>query len=670
MAKKHEDMVGGEEHQVKGEHKKNEIMPPEYSEEEQQYRSFLMMRLQEAKSQRDQAYPEFNDMTYINYWLSNARAANSYIRPKVNKGDTRVVSGTTEEKGNTILAAALNNNFEVNVLAFDKYNLPLVETGKVAENMIKKTKELERPHYDAARIPYYKEFFDQGTVFIEERHIEKRIPHKILNKMDFASVKDIKNITWTTNHKVEKYCQTVMHPGPNVYLGTMKQFFLDNQPFLFTREVLPRSVVKQTYGKWQRWKNVPMEGCIFEISDTNVPYNDHSKEVGGGSGKIPKCEVIRYQCKDMNEYMVIINGVMMLPIGFPLSALLGRVDYTIAKGDAFPISFNFAYSKSFPAKTKVEQSVYDEMLRLMVMKTQQSFKPPMANNTGKILSSDILLPGVTTADIDPNKYKPLIDPTGVTSAEMNSILFIKSIIDGKTVNPIFEGQSTPGEKTAREAMELKQQSMQRLGLPILGLVNLEKRLAELRFYNILQNDISVLKKDYKGVREKVLKTITVDGDLEDGSKGQNIINFVEGELPDSEQIYAEEELTSRAMKKNTRITYLNQEQMTSVSAYYYFRVVPTQRDASEIRVATFNETLERAKTMFPDRLNNAYWENRWAIINGEDPNKAFMQQGTMPPGQAPMVPPGAPQGNMSSQITGAKRPVPGAKSLNRMVNAR
>jgi hypothetical protein len=186
----------------------------------------------------------------------------------------------------------------------------------------------------------------------------------------------------------------------------------------------------------------------------------------------------------------------------------------------------------------------------------------------------------------------------------------------------------------------------------------------------LKNDISNLKKDYRGVRDGVLKTITVDGDLEDGSKGQNIINFVDGQLPDSDQIYAEEELTSRSMKKNTRITYLNSEQLTSVSAYWFFRVVPTQKDNTEIRVAMFNESLEKAMVLFQGQLNMAYWQNRWAIINGEDPNKAFMQQGTMPTGQEGMPTEGAPGGTMSAQVAGAGRKVPGAKSLNRMVNAK
>jgi len=73
-------------------------------------------------------------------------------------------------------------------------------------------------------------------------------------------------------------------------------------------------------------------------------------------------EVIRYQDKWSNEFMIFINGVMMLPVGFPLTAVSPSGEYFLAKGSSHPISWFFAYSKSLGSKSKVDQAVLDELL--------------------------------------------------------------------------------------------------------------------------------------------------------------------------------------------------------------------------------------------------------------------------------------------------------------------
>ena len=79
-----------------------------------------------------------------------------------------------------------------------------------------------------------------------------------------------------------------------------------------------------------------------------------------------------YQNKWTNEFMIWCNGVMMLPLGYPLTALNGKCEYTVIKLSVEPISEFFFYSKSIPAKTKVDQAIYDEMYRLMILKFRQS----------------------------------------------------------------------------------------------------------------------------------------------------------------------------------------------------------------------------------------------------------------------------------------------------------
>jgi len=632
-----------------------------YSDEELKYRSFLTDRLQRAFDARNKTYTEFNDMTYAEYWDSNAKAANSYTAPKVNEEDVRVVTGTTEEKEVTLLSNTLNYNLEPDIEAYGKNDEHITELGNNMEDMVRKSRQVERPTYDEKKVVIYKELFDQGTVFVEEQFLEINIPRKKLNKLTWSEVAKIKDIKWEKRlDLVMKYCNSNLITGLNVYLGNIREFFMFYQPFVFTRELRPRAEMEAIYGKWERWQYIP-EGIssVQDTTDTEKSYNDWSLEKVS-TGMV---EVIKYQDKWANDYMIMINGVMMLPIHFPLEALLGTPEYTISKGDVQPISRNFAYSKSVPAKTKVDQAVYDEMLRLVILKTQQSFKPPIANNTGQTLSKRIFYPGAQTANIEPSKIAKLLDSTGVTNAEFNAIQFIKGIIDEKSVSPVFQGQAQSGQQTAREIVELKQASMMKLGLAILGIVNLEKSMVWLRLYNIIQNWTSPVDTAVDKLTNSIqnlYKSVTVDSEFDDGSKGQKIIEFTDKPIPDESQIMAEEKLMSMNTGKKIRKVYLNPEMLQTIVEYWYIEMTPTEKNTNELRRAMFEDMIRSGFEFFgPQAFNQEHLKERWATNANEDPERIFIQQ-------SPMGAPGMPQSGQPMQTSG--QPMQGGQgaTMNQM----
>jgi hypothetical protein len=99
-------------------------------------------------------------------------------------------------------------------------------------------------------------------------------------------------------------------------------------------------------------------------------------------------EVLIYQDKFNDEFQILLNGVMQLPVGFPMPWEHG--EYNLVQGHLEPISAFFAYSKSIPDKTFLDQQVLDEMYRLAVLKTQKSFMPPIANYSANILTKSML----------------------------------------------------------------------------------------------------------------------------------------------------------------------------------------------------------------------------------------------------------------------------------------
>jgi len=619
---------------------------PDYSEEETAYRSLLIKELTEARLQWNSAHRELNDMNGQEYYDSNLRAANSYIPPKKNSEDTRIVTGTTEEKSSTLLSALLNYNLEADILAFDEENLEIDELGANMEDLIKKSRELE--DYDARRPLLYKELLDQGTVFVEELWIEETKIEKKLKDVDWSSGVKIKNIKWTEKDAPGFVgCQTRLIRGDKVILGNMHEFEIKKQALVATIDVVPYAQAEAIYKGWERFAFVPKH-VVRTVETEDSSYRSWTLE----QQKEGFVEILKVYKPFSNEFMIMLNGVMMLPCGFPLSAISPSGELPIAKGDVYPISQFFALSKSIPSKTKVDQEVLDEFLKLIILKTRKSFMPPMANNTGRVLSRKIFNAGEITNQVDPSKLQPIGDVQGVSQSEFAAYQFIKNLVDQKSVSPAFMGDSEAGRQTATEILELKKQQMMKLGLAIYGVIAFEKQLAWLRIYNILANytkkqDTKI--SDITGEMQDVYQQFSVETAMENTQKGKKIIQF----SPDApnfspEQIMEEEDQLSKQMRMPIRKTYIHPD-IAKMKYFWYITINPTEKDSSDLQRVMFKQDIQDAITLFgPQSLNFPYLMDRYAVHSKQNPDKFFNKNMPALPTEAAMQ--GGDQGGLGAQL--------------------
>ena len=635
-----------------------EVEHLDYTDDEIDYRGFLIGRMVAAKNAREQEHTEFDDMDYVTYYETNAKAAYSYIKPKKNKEDTRLVTGTTREKEHTLLSTILNFNFQPNINAFDEEDRPIAELGDNMQDLVKKSREIEE--YEHHRALIYKEMLDQGTCFVEENWVENPLIEKILENTDWRDGMKINKIKWSTKKaKQEGICEVNLLAGTKVFLGNIKEFFMQKQPFVFTAERITWEEVRLKYGDWERFKYVPKVVQFFGEVPTDTGdstyrnwtlYETEEKMV----------EVLKYQDKWANEYMLMINGVMMLPVGFPLSAVSPSGDYLVAKGDSEPISKFFAYSKSIPAKTKVDQSVMDEMLKLFILKFQKSIKPPMANNTGRVLSRDIFLPAKIVSGIDPAKLQPIGDVQSINQAEFALFDLMKRIVDEKTVSATMSGDITRQDTTATEIMEAKRQAMLKMGYAMVGTLMLEHRLAWLRVHNILQHWTEPIDTRVTSVRKQlqdVYRTVSVNTTLENGADGLKMIEFNEQmAMAPPEHIKNIEDLMSERMGRTVRKVYLNPKLLRKLKFKWYITINPTEKDASEIKRATFLKNISDAMAIFgPQSLNLDYLKDRFAGIIGEDPERMFVRGAPMGMPMEGGAQPNQIQQQMAQGVVGPRR---------------
>ena len=639
----------------------------EYSESELQYRGYLIERMEQSRGMRESPHDEFDGMSYTEYYESNQRAARSYIPPKRNPKDIRIVTGVTENKLEAMLSNLLNFNLEPNVTAYEKNNNEIVELGENVEALIRKSREIETPDYDVKRPLIYKEFLEQGTVFIQESLIEWQEVEKVLKKgKDWAEGVNMSIIWESSKAKTHRECRSQLLSGPNVYLGNIKDFYIDSQPYIFVRDYITYEEAKRLFGTWSRFKHVSAIVQNFSTPGESRLYNDWTlleQEEGF-------VEVLKYYDKPNNELQIMLNGVMMLPQGFPLSCLLGKNVYPIVKGDMNPISKYFAYSKSYPARTKIDQQMLDEFYKLFIRKTQKSVAPSLANNTGRELTSKIFDAAEITNDVNPMMLQEIGKNDGVTQAEFQFFELLKRTIDSKSISPVMEGQSPTGNQTATEIVEMKKQSMQKLGLAVWGIMNLEEGMSWLRMYNLInswtkEQDTRVDK--IKGKIEDVFMKVEVEDTMGDGSPGTRVINFTENP-PSSVQIKAHEDLLLHRGKKIKQV-YLNPKLLREMDITWKITIVPTEKDSDAIDRAQFTNDISEGYQLFgPQEFNKEYVKTVWAQKRKLDKDQLYAKPQVMPPEQMPQqqgqgsVAGGGPN-SINNMLRQANRAAPNINSL-------
>lgn len=605
-----------------------EVKNPDYSADERTFRSQLIYELCLARDQRDRYHPELDMMTYVEYHESNRKKDLSFIPSKKNKDDVRIVTGTTREKDTTLLNAGLNMNLTPEITAFDDEDMVVNELGVNMSDLVSKSREIEE--YSRIRGLIYREMISQGDVFVQELWTEdfRAMPVDDVkwnpNKDDVKSF-DIKRRV----QKIFEGAKVRMVNGKKIYLGNIRCPYIEDQQMVAVLNVIPRAEAEAKYRNWERWQNVPYTvDTVTAFYDDGSTYKDWNLVTLNDRDKV--AEIMIYW-KQKNCFMIMLNGVMMLPIDYPLTAISPTGEIPMSQGKLEPIS-DFAYSKSQPSSTKIDQEVLDETLKLMIGKARQSYKPPMGTKGKKVYSPNIFMAGKITNEIGDGDLFPLLGnfAAGVTAADFQFYQMIKQNIDEKTTSPNFGGQNDQQDQTATETIEMKNQQMMQLGLFLDGLVNLEKRLVWNRIYTLLTHWTKKQDTSIDNVKQGIFdgyKTLSVGTTLESGQKGTKVFRFTaphkRPHIRDHEQ---QEEDMSKMHGQPVRVVYLDPEMLREIKYKWFIVITPAPKSNDKLSQLMYIQNLEQAMQIFgPESINMDYAKQRYASVIKEDYNKFFVK---------------------------------------------
>lgn len=625
-----------------------DIEKPQYTDREKTYLGNLQTRLEKAQRARDQNHDQFDGYDFITYWQTNERAANTRIVPRRNKGDSLFQSGTLRTKMLAFLSTFQGLNLGADISAFKENQILINNLGNAMEIIIKKTEELEND--EEKRMLRQYELLKHGYVFVEEMWEQS---WKTIKKMTKGYFGEKSKVKWSTTKK--KSLGTPIRriiSGLSVYLGDLTDYFIKDQPYIFTVEIINRAKAEELYSHFEMWKYVSKIRRTFS-GNVSMGMIENAWRLYLTTEE-NQVEVIKYQDKVNNEFQIILNGIPMLPIGFPLTEINGDGEYTIIQQNLEPIQHNFAYGKSFIFKNKNLVAVLDEMMRLGVLKTQKSFLPPYINMSKRLISRNVFMPGKITRGIKRGDIVPITDKEaqGVTSSEFGMIDSIKRFIDEKTVSPTFTGSREKGTRvTATQIMEIQRQARVMMGLMVLSAGLLHKKLTSKRLMILLEKWFDPIDKELDASKELLRNKYRRVSELADIDKeGKGIRMVVPAtKIPSSREIKETEERAKEKLGMPVRLIMLNPEEIKQAKLIWVVTVNPKEKKSSELSKILFGQMMIDAMNLGL-RLNPDYVERRFAQVWEEDPSKMFLKDVPEIPGMEEEEKKGAGQPRISPQI--------------------
>lgn len=635
-----------------------------YDAKDEAYLGFMQSRLERAKLQKDQPMPEFKGKTYYQIFDENEKLANTVVEMKKNPDDVIISSGTVEQKLDALLSHINNLNLTPEVMAFDKENVKVTDLNLALQDIMHDCAIRDGGDGggdEEKRALRQRELLKQGTVFVQEEWLKRWETKKILKEKYNGEFKNFAGYTSKLVKVFEGPSRTLLY-GPNVFLGDITQFYMENQPYMYVLIQTNYENAKSKYGKFENFDYV-QKGAVpsTEATSQKTIYDNKWRLTELQNDQV---EIILYMDKPNDEFQIIINGVLMLPVGFPLSAVSPKGEYNVAKQVYRVINDKFAYGQSFVASGSVKEisAIIDEMLKLFVLKTRKSFTPAYVNTSGRVIDKKVLSPGRISMGIEPGALVPIAgnEVQGVTAGEAAVLEKLQSLIDKSTVSEQFTGQQGKSGTTATEVVELQRQARLTLGLTIAACVLLEVKIGYLRLWNILENWFEPLDTRVEGINEarklvNEYRSTTRDVSIDGEGPGERSVVVRDEAPPDDQTIRNEELAAERTRRIPVRKIYIRSSREEGTSSiqnaclYWYIVVNTQERESSPFFKMLFREMLGDMLTLLQlgSVPNKEGLEEEFAKVWGKPRNKLFSASQSVSPEMAGASIPGG--GSMGAQ---------------------
>lgn len=449
-----------------------------------------------------------------------------------------------------------------------------------------------------------------------------------------------------------------------------------DMPYCFWRSVLPLEQFRQDFAMYSKTQYVAGNSTMYSDEEAKPWYSDYvSSDVPEG-----QVEIIRYYNKDVDEFVIIANGVWLNPIIIKGEEIISPIPFNHKELPFFDIKFelidgDFFYGKSLPDKIKNLQDVLNVLTNMLLDQSFLTIFPPILTNGIDSIEDDYLRPGrrtpIDTQGLPINSAMMKLD-LGTPSGWHQYILdYTRRVMEEATVDKVSQGVAGQGDRTTAQEIRVAAEGVSAmLGLFGRWVRNGRKRQASLRVKNIMQfwtNSDSPIMQGVMGSGsikefEKAFNVIkSSNGVMSNGKRGQSIIAMFadKNDLPTKKDLEERSLITEAQNGKRVEYNAILSDYIRDVD--FDIKFVPnTKSDTNkETEKALQLEKVRVYQTFFPDMINREELLAQTAEKMGDDPTKVIKAEivnQIVAPGQdKQMLDKGInpnPEGNVAQNLVG------------------
>lgn len=419
---------------------------------------------------------------------------------------------------------------------------------------------------------------------------------------------------------------------------------IKSMPFAFWRTTMPYEQFLQDYAVYKRASDVPMYDASMRSLDVKPYFVDYiSNDIESG-----QVEIIRYYNSDVDEYVIIANGVWLNPIMVDGEKVISPLPFQHKELPFWEIRFEafdsqFFYGKSLPDKLKSFQDVLNVLTNMLLDQSFLTVFKPILTNGFDSIEDDYLRPGrrtpVDTQGLPIKEAVQELDMSTPTGWHQFILNYTRGVMEEASVDKVQQGSvaGLPDRLPAQAVRTAAEGVSSVLGLFGRFIKYGISRKATLRAKNIMQfwtePGTPILEQILgQGGNKKVneaFNTFKFDGaTMTDGKRGMKIIEMYSDKkrMPTRNQIRARAAAFEIDTGKKIEIVAIPADYLQSLD----FDVKIVQNAKSEMTKdaerALQLEKVRVYKSFFPNLVDDTELMAQTAEKMGDDPTKVMRKE--------------------------------------------
>jgi hypothetical protein len=460
-----------------------------------------------------------------------------------------------------------------------------------------------------------------------------------------VKTKDVKNIkkyddklTYEVTRETRQRLFGAIVPLEDFYPSSVSIRRIKDMPYCFWRSTIPFQKFLMDYGMYEDSKFVQPKSTYTGLQDDKPFYVDFiSNDIREGA-----VEIIRYYNKDVDEYVIIANGVWLNPINTGESLEISPLPFNHKDLPFWEIKFDlfgadFFYGKSLPDRLKSMQDVLNVLSNMLLDQSFLTIFPPLLTNGFDSIEDDYLRPGrrtpIDTQGLPITSAFMKLD-LGVPSGWHQYILeYTRKIMEQSSLDQVSSGQAGVGGRTTAQEIRQAAEGVQAM-LGLLGkFVNYGlKRKATLKSQNVLQfwtdkDNPMIRKVRGDGANQEfndAFNIVKLDNTvLSSGKRGTKIIEMYGSpdKKPTAQKLKARSKVNKAVSGRDVEIIAVDPEYIRDLA--YDIKIVPNPRSeaSKDIDKALQLEKTRVYLSFFPEMVNKRELAAQTAEKMGDDPTK-------------------------------------------------